>query len=135
MKKKEFQTQLGERVRLMRLRAGMVQGELAERVNISRTQVTMIETGRVMGSLWVIATFCQACKFDIWDLLNPNFKIETTRISFCCNQSHSSDYGACDSFGIGGNGRCVYCDHAESCHPGSGQTFNTPLGVGLRTEY
>jgi hypothetical protein len=28
------------------------------------------------------------------------------------------------------NGRCVYCDHGEACHPGADpKVYNTPLGV------
>ena len=47
----------------------------------------------------------------------------------CC---HVPDHGACDDFEQGSNGRCVYCDHAVDCHPGSGPVFNVPLGVGVR---
>lgn len=32
----------------------------------------------------------------------------------------------------GMNGRCVYCDHGEQCHPGTGATYNLPLGTGHR---
>lgn len=42
----------------------------------------------------------------------------------CC---HAVDYGARDTFEAGMNGRCVYCDHAESCHPGTGMFHNGPL--------
>ena len=42
----------------------------------------------------------------------------------CC---HAVDYGACDTFEVGMNGRCVYCDHDESCHPGTGEYHNAPL--------
>lgn len=44
-----------------------------------------------------------------------------------CNCCHVPDYGACDEFVEGANGRCVYCDHAELCHPGVGKYFNGPL--------
>lgn len=52
----------------------------------------------------------------------------------CCEQSHKHDYGACDEFEAGMNGRCVYCDHDEKCHPGKGQYYNLPLSVGRRLE-
>lgn len=42
----------------------------------------------------------------------------------CC---HVPDYGACRTFERGRNGRCVYCDHAERCHPGTGRLANGPL--------
>ena len=50
-----------------------------------------------------------------------------------CECSHKYDYGACDDFEKGMNGRCVYCDHEEDCHPGTGKNFNLPLSVGERT--
>jgi hypothetical protein len=31
----------------------------------------------------------------------------------CCD---SPDYGACQRFELGGNGRCAHCDHAHPCH-------------------
>jgi len=52
----------------------------------------------------------------------------------CCECSHLPDRGACDNFEKGMNGRCVYCDHDEKCHPGKGETFNLPLSVGIRNE-
>ena len=42
----------------------------------------------------------------------------------CCD---AVDYGACDFFVAGMNGRCVYCDHAENCHPGTGEYYNAPV--------
>jgi len=48
--------------------------------------------------------------------------------SFCdCGCCHMPDYGACDHFERGFNGRCVYCDHGEECHPGTGPWQNGPL--------
>ena len=44
-----------------------------------------------------------------------------------CSCAHVPDHGACDVFEQGMNGRCVYCDHAEGCHPGHGQFHNGPL--------
>lgn len=45
-----------------------------------------------------------------------------------CGCSHAYDDGACDDFEAGMNGRCVYCDHGEECHPGDGPFANGPLG-------
>jgi len=45
-----------------------------------------------------------------------------------CECCHVPDYGACSTFERGMNGRCVYCDHAEACHPGNGPYHNGPLG-------
>lgn len=46
-----------------------------------------------------------------------------------CGCVHDPDYGACDGFEAGFNGRCVYCDHGEGCHPGTGMYHNGPLGA------
>ncbi len=40
----------------------------------------------------------------------------------CCLSSHSPPDTACREFLKGMNGRCVYCDHEEKCHPGPGAT-------------
>lgn len=50
-----------------------------------------------------------------------------------CQCSHVPDLGACPTFEQGSNGRCVYCDHAEGCHPGDSDHFNTPLGQDIST--
>lgn len=49
-------------------------------------------------------------------------------ISECnCGCCHVPDLGACLKFEVGGNGRCVYCDHGKECHPGKGEFANGPL--------
>lgn len=44
-----------------------------------------------------------------------------------CGCCHYPDYGACRDYEKGMNGRCVYCDHGEQCHPGDGPLANGPL--------
>jgi len=51
-----------------------------------------------------------------------------------CDCAHVPDHGACDVFEQGMNGRCVYCDHDEGCHPGQGPLHNGPLAPVLRNE-
>jgi len=51
-----------------------------------------------------------------------------------CGCCHDPDYGACDGFEAGFNGRCVYCDHGEDCHPGTGLYHNGPLRAVRRGE-
>lgn len=48
-----------------------------------------------------------------------------------CSCCHDPDLGACPTFESGSNGRCVFCDHDEGCHPGVRDRFNTPLGQEL----
>jgi hypothetical protein len=31
--------------------------------------------------------------------------------------TYPGNLGPCEEFEEGGNGRCVYCDHALACHP------------------
>lgn len=40
----------------------------------------------------------------------------------CCNSSHEPPDTACRTFAAGLNGRCVFCDHEQLCHPGPGAT-------------
>lgn len=51
-----------------------------------------------------------------------------------CGCCHLPDYGACDTFEAGVNGRCVYCDHAETCHERDKvrPMFNGPLHASYR---
>lgn len=46
-----------------------------------------------------------------------------------CGCCHVPDYGACDTYEAGLNGRCVYCDHSLACHPGKGEFHNGPLSA------
>lgn len=49
-------------------------------------------------------------------------------ISRCCESSHTPADTACRGFLAGMNGRCVYCDHEEKCHPGPGATCEIGRG-------
>lgn len=40
----------------------------------------------------------------------------------CCESSHIPKDTACKTYMLGMNGRCVFCDHEEKCHPGPGAT-------------
>jgi hypothetical protein len=46
----------------------------------------------------------------------------------CCASSHVPRDTACRGFLAGLNGRCVYCDHEEKCHPGPGATCEIGSG-------
>lgn len=43
-------------------------------------------------------------------------------LNTCCLSCHYPADTACRKFHVGGNGRCVYCDHEQKCHPGPGAT-------------
>lgn len=46
----------------------------------------------------------------------------------CCSSSHEPPDTACRNFLAGANGRCVYCEHEEKCHPGPGATCEIGSG-------
>lgn len=48
----------------------------------------------------------------------------------CCASSHDPADTACRGFERGANGRCVFCDHDASCHPGPGATCEIGSGEG-----
>lgn len=47
-------------------------------------------------------------------------QLELTMSDACCESSHEPRDKACKTFEQGANGRCVYCEHGEKCHPGPG---------------
>jgi len=44
-------------------------------------------------------------------------------IDTCVCIERTDEMGPCDKFEAGGNGRCVYCDHEEGCHPKAMKTY------------
>lgn len=58
----------------------------------------------------------------------------------CCSSRHEPADTACRGFERGLNGRCVYCDHEASCHPGPGATCEigsgeTEVSIGIPGDY
>lgn len=51
-------------------------------------------------------------------------------MSKCCDSAHEPPDTACQGFTAGYNGRCAYCDHSSSCHPGPRATCE--IGSGER---
>lgn len=47
----------------------------------------------------------------------------------CCRSCHYPADPACRKFHEGANGRCVYCDHEQKCHPGPGATCDIGKGM------
>jgi hypothetical protein len=50
----------------------------------------------------------------------------------CCSSCHIPPDLACREYLEGSNGRCVFCDHEDKCHPGPGATCE--IGRGERGE-
>lgn len=59
----------GSRVREARKRAGLSQAELANAVDLERTAITQIESGRALPSLPRLIALCNALKVTPNDLL------------------------------------------------------------------
>lgn len=56
---------IGERVNYARVRAGLTQAQLAERVDLSATGVAKIERGEVEPRLQTLLRICEATKFPL----------------------------------------------------------------------
>lgn len=72
---------------------------------------------------------------ELKDQFRPKLEQALERTAQCeCGCCHAHDYGACPEFELGGNGRCVYCDHSAPCHERdkNREAFNGPLGIGFR---
>ena len=72
--------------------------------------------------------FSKAIKQAVFEPDKGKFELNKDKCE--CGCCHVPDHGACQTFEMGANGRCVYCDHGKDCHPGDPNKFNTPLGVG-----
>ena len=79
----------------------------------------------------------QRCMLDSGLFLADNATLDIlalidqhTAVPPCCASEHWPRDTACRTFTAGGNGRCVYCDHEEKCHPGPGATCEIGSGEG-----
>ena len=68
MDKQQFQEMLGGRIKLARKAARMSQGELARRIDLSRQQISNIETGKKGSNIWTLARIAFACRVDLYML-------------------------------------------------------------------
>ena len=69
---------IGQRIRKIRKAHGMSQGELAERVDISTTHMSHIETGNTKLSLPVLVDIATVLEVKTDDLLNYNSAVATS---------------------------------------------------------
>lgn len=69
---------IGQRIRKIRKAHGLSQEELAEKVNISTTHMSHIETGNTKLSLQVLVDISAALEIRTDDLLNDNPTVSTS---------------------------------------------------------
>ena len=69
---------IGQRIRKIRKAHGLSQEELAERVNISTTHMSHIETGNTKLSLPVLVDIATVLEVKTDDLLNYNSAVATS---------------------------------------------------------
>lgn len=73
--------EIGQRIRKIRKAHGLSQEQLAERVNISTTHMSHIETGNTKLSLPVLVDIAAALEVRTDDLLNSNIETTGTALS------------------------------------------------------
>lgn len=71
---------IGQRIRFLRKAHGLSQEELAERVDISTTHMSHIETGNTKLSLPVLVAIAGALDVRVDDLLNDSSKTTGTAL-------------------------------------------------------
>lgn len=63
---------LGERLKELRIKADLSQGELGFECELDRTYISLIERGLANPSLWTLATIAHALAITVPDLLKGN---------------------------------------------------------------
>ena len=69
MDDKERLKNIGINIKIERFRKGISQEELAEKCNISRNTISLIETGKINPTILKIIDIAQALNIDIEDII------------------------------------------------------------------
>lgn len=69
-------TEIGERIREIRLRLGWSQEQLAEQCGLSKTHMSHIETGNTKGSLPVFLKICNVLQVSLDDIVCDSLSCE-----------------------------------------------------------
>lgn len=84
---------IGKRIKIARIRADLTQEKLAERVNLSTSHMSNIETGTTKVSLSAIVDIANALSVSVDDLLcdnivrtNPQFEADIKALIDSCNE-------------------------------------------------
>ncbi len=84
-----YRKQIGKKIKLARIRAGLTQEELAEKLSLSTRYISQLERGISFGTASTIIGICRALNitadFLFGDLINPNDFSNAFDISFAKN--------------------------------------------------
>jgi transcriptional regulator with XRE-family HTH domain len=75
----EGDTELGQRLSSIRLRAGLTQTDVAEKVAVSRQHISNIETGVTSPTVRVLQEYLRACGTDLAEFFYGPLPINQTR--------------------------------------------------------
>ena len=75
----EGDTELGQRLSSIRLRAGLTQSDVAEKVAVSRQHISNIETGITSPTVRVLQEYLRACGTDLAEFFYGPLPINQTR--------------------------------------------------------
>ena len=59
----------GEHLRILRVRKGMTQHELADEADVSWSTIIRIEKGKIAATVDVLASVARALQLPLWELL------------------------------------------------------------------
>lgn len=69
MKNPIFVQAFGEHLRILRVRKGLSQHELADEADLSWSTIIRIEKGRIAATIDVLASVARALQMPLWELL------------------------------------------------------------------
>lgn len=64
-----FVRAFGEHLRILRVRKGMTQHELADEADVSWSTIIRIEKGKIAATVDVLASVARALQMPLWELL------------------------------------------------------------------
>ena len=73
-------TELGQRLSSVRLRAGLTQTDIAEKVAVSRQHISNIETGMTSPTVRVLGDYLQVCGMNLAEFFYGPLPINQTRL-------------------------------------------------------
>src|ERR687889_206711 len=98
----EFYKQIGQRIKLLRSNAQLTQDDLAQRIGLTRTSITYIESGRQRVQVHTLCAIAEALRVPVNELLPPSSKVDEDVVCQICGFDYGAVYGkAGENFVIG----------------------------------